>query len=509
MTADLISEFKQSEMVIGLVGAVGAKLEKVSTYLRNKLEKFGYKVIEISVSEHVIPMFVDTSDVPKEKGYDRTSKLMDAGNKARKEAKDNSILAMGIATRIHRLRELDNDGNPKPRPKTAYVVNSLKRPEEVKRLKDIYGAGFYLIAAHNDYEKRMSHLTDYLNIAPDMATILIERDFEEKDDNGQRVNRTFALGDFFIRVDASGDNDKNLKNEIDRISRIIFGHPFTSPTFDEYAMFFAFSASLRSADLSRQVGAVIAKNNQVLGHGANDCPAFGGGLYWPIKDENGWKDAENGRDYMRETTRQNGEKVVGFDSNDAEKAAIVEELVKRGVEKGLNDELLRQIFVKSPIDDLTEFGRVVHAEMDALLSCSRASISTADATIYSTTFPCHNCAKHIVAAGIKRVVYIEPYPKSKALDFHTDSIYLGFQEPVDKVHFEPFVGVGPRRFFDLFSCRHGSGRIVERKDAGFAKKWTELTASLRLQMTPFSYLDLEELALDTIADTLLKGIDQQ
>ncbi|MDN3612645.1 hypothetical protein QWZ16_23945 [Vibrio ostreicida] len=26
-------------------------------------------------------------------------------------------------------------------------------------------------------------------------------------------------------------------------------------------------------------------------------------------------------------------------------------------------------------------------------------------------FPCHNCAKHIVASGIKRVVYVEPYPK--------------------------------------------------------------------------------------------------
>lgn len=39
-----------------------------------------------------------------------------------------------------------------------------------------------------------------------------------------------------------------------------------------------------------------------------------------------------------------------------------------------------------------------------------------------TTFPCHYCARHIVAAGIYEVQYIEPYPKSKALQLHADAI---------------------------------------------------------------------------------------
>jgi deoxycytidylate deaminase len=61
---------------------------------------------------------------------------------------------------------------------------------------------------------------------------------------------------------------------------------------------------------------------------------------------------------------------------------------------------------------------------------------------------CHNCAKHIVAAGIRRVVYIEAYPKSKAADLHEDSIKIGFsgngsgnQSSGEKVQFESFVGV--------------------------------------------------------------------
>lgn len=67
----------------------------------------------------------------------------------------------------------------------------------------------------------------------------------------------------------------------------------------------------------------------------------------------------------------------------------------------------------SRLTNLTEFVRAVHAEMEALLSSTRIGVSTRRAILYCTTFPCHNCAKHIIDAGVKRVVYIEPYAKSK------------------------------------------------------------------------------------------------
>src|SRR5262249_43222242 len=121
--------------------------------------------------------------------------------------------------------------------------------------------------------------------------------------------------------------------------------------------------------------------------------------------------------------------------------------------------------------DITEFGRAVHAEMDAMLSCGRAGIDTIGSTLFSTTFPCHNCAKHIIAAGVKRVVYIEPYEKSQALDLHDDAIVIDDQgdgssradrdeeyaRAAKKVVFEPFMGIGPRRFFDLFSMKLSNG----------------------------------------------------
>jgi hypothetical protein len=71
--------------------------------------------------------------------------------------------------------------------------------------------------------------------------------------------------------------------------------------------------------------------------------------------------------------------------------------------------------------------------------------------MYATTFPCHECARHIVAAGIARVVYLEPYPKSRAEQLYDDSINVDGAGQDGRVPFQPFVGVAPRRYMQFFS----------------------------------------------------------
>jgi cytidine deaminase len=318
------------------------------------------------------------------------------------------------------------------------------------------------------------------------AQQLIDRDSNDKSrEFGQRLEKTFYLSDFFLQLDGSDDT---LQSEIRRLVELIFGYPFWTPSFDEYAMFFAFAAALRSADLSRQVGAVVTRDQQILATGANDCPKSGGGLYWPERDKRGILHDENdGRDYMR-----------GYDSNRKVQNDIIGDLVKRGRDIGLDEAKLRELLGSkgSPIRDLTEYGRVVHAEMDALTACGRAGLSTTGATLYCTTFPCHNCAKHIVSAGISRVVYIEPYEKSKASEFHQDSVVFGTgNQDNGKVRFEPFIGIGPRRFFDLFSMNLSTGYDIVRKsgasDTGEKATWKPQEARPRVQMLQSTYLDLE------------------
>ncbi|RDY71979.1 ComE operon protein 2 [Halobacillus trueperi] len=53
--------------------------------------------------------------------------------------------------------------------------------------------------------------------------------------------------------------------------------------------------------------------------------------------------------------------------------------------------------------------RTIHAEMNALLQCSKFGVATEGAEIYVTHFPCLHCTKAIIQAGIKAVYYSEDY----------------------------------------------------------------------------------------------------
>ncbi len=421
--------------------------------------------------------------------YKRVSDLMDAGNNARKLSNDNSILALGAASEIFAKRKKNEDKSSVPSPKTCYIIESLKHPDEVAQLRRIYPSGFLLVGVHSNGKRRLNKLIDR-GMSQENAEDLIRRDGEEaRILHGQRVNKTFHMSDFFVEVSPILDQ---LESDIKRIIDLWFGNPYITPTFDEHAMFMAYAAALRSADMSRQVGAVITRNSQILSTGANDCPKAGGGLYWPERNPNTHcvEDLPNGRDYLRDCG----------DSNRAEQIQIVNKIIDAGLksEFGFDEIKLRKLLNSSPLRDLTEYGRVVHAEMEALLSCSRNGLSTVGSTIYCTTFPCHNCAKHIIAAGTVRVVYVEPYAKSKALDFHDDSILHSEDKLTNgdnRVRFDPFVGIGPRRFFDLFSMQlSGSYELIRKNDDGKRVDWRINGSKLRIQMQPTSYLEHEALA---------------
>lgn len=94
--------------------------------------------------------------------------------------------------------------------------------------------------------------------------------------------------------------------------------------------------------------------------------------------------------------------------------------------------------------------------------------------MFTTTYPCHNCARHIVASGIKVVYFIEPYEKSLASDLHEDSItHDPEREPVwasleeqSKVAFLQFEGVSPTKYSDFFqatSRKDNYGKAVKQQ----------------------------------------------
>lgn len=56
--------------------------------------------------------------------------------------------------------------------------------------------------------------------------------------------------------------------------------------------------------------------------------------------------------------------------------------------------------------------RTIHAEMNALLQCSKYGIPVADSTLYVTHFPCLQCSKAIIQSGIRNLYYATDYKNS-------------------------------------------------------------------------------------------------
>ncbi|SDY50861.1 dCMP deaminase [Evansella caseinilytica] len=53
--------------------------------------------------------------------------------------------------------------------------------------------------------------------------------------------------------------------------------------------------------------------------------------------------------------------------------------------------------------------RTIHAEINALLQCAKFGVATEGAEVYVTHFPCLNCCKALIQAGIKKVYYATDY----------------------------------------------------------------------------------------------------
>jgi len=137
-------------------------------------------------------------------------------------------------------------------------------------------------------------------------------------------------------------------------------HNSARPGIDEYFMEIAKVVAKRSTCLRNHVGAVIVRDKRILTTGYNGAPS---GLphcldIGCLRDENNIPSGEN-----------------------------------------------------------QEICRGVHAEQNAIIQAALHGISTEGATLYCTHQPCSLCAKMLINAHIKRVVYSEKYPDKRGIEY--------------------------------------------------------------------------------------------
>lgn len=484
------------ELVIGLVGPIGVNLDLVVSILSSQLKIHKYTINVVRLSRQIEKFLGSNHGSDPED--ERIKALMDEGTKLRVSSERGDVVALLGLAEIQRIRADEYGGEAE---RHAYVLRSLKHPHEIETLRTVYGRGFFLVSVYSPRDVRVSELSERIRKSQfgnglrsrAKAEALVERDeLEETTSLGQDVKDAFPLADLFV----DGRNRSSLEAQISRFFQLLFGNVFITPTRDEHGMYHARSAALRSADLNRQVGAAILRvEGDLIAVGCNDVPKAGGGLYWE-GDDGDARDFQKGMDSMAEERIQ----VIG---------ELLERLKKNGFLKGAaNNDLNRfvselvsgnkkEVLKGARVMNLLEFGRSVHAEMAALMSAVRLGTSVRDATLYCTTFPCHMCARHIVASGIRRVVYIEPYPKSKAKQLHEDSISVDPSSPsIDHVNFEPFEGVAPRQYQVIFDAREPrkdiEGRAVDWASEGgkprfmrFQNTHVEIELAIVAKVIPF------------------------
>ena len=155
------------------------------------------------------------------------------------------------------------------------LLRTLQRFGYYDRLTEIYSGCSSVFAP---LEIRRMRLQVDKKLEMEDLDLVISHDYKEADSFGQSVRDTFFQSDFFVRNDQS--NDSRLKRDLTRYIEILFGVPVHTPTRHESAMYAAYSQSMGSACLSRQVGAaILSDRGEIIGLGGNDVPKFGGGLY--------------------------------------------------------------------------------------------------------------------------------------------------------------------------------------------------------------------------------------
>ncbi len=445
-------------LVFGLVGPYGAGSSSLAEDLNRVVADFPnclVKTIHVAtLIENDFRLLMNSEPQSQElTGPERRKSLQRVGTELRKI--DLEWVGNAIVAEIYRLgREFEQNGALHGKKLLAFVVDSVKNMNDVKVLRRVYGAEFYLISLHAPHDERWLRMKQYKNWS-DKDRVEFEKcdeiDSDEKvynpsvGDAGQQVSKVVAIADYHI---ANTQNREQLARHGTRLVNLLFGYGSSQATFHERSMHLAFSAARRSYCLSKQVGAAIVDlGGNVLGIGHNDVPKAGGGLYS--------SETIDKRCYVI------GDCRCTNDTNKQERFEALENEICSGL--GLEDkEKLGQIIRSSQFRELTEYCRAVHAEMEAIISVSRnPSRSTVDAIMYVTTYPCHNCTKHILCSGIKKVVYIEPYPKSLAEELHSDAIVFFGRDGEgcsDRLQFLPYEGVAPHMFDDFFSM------IGERKD---------------------------------------------
>ena len=385
-----ILSISPNTIILGLVGSFGSGCTTFRGVLR---DKFGFQ--DISLSD-ILRSKADEKGIDKSNRWD----LQTLGNELRDDYGNNFLASEALKIALSK--------NVTDR----LVFDGIKNFGEVQEFRK--HLNFYLIAVDCSKPIRLNRLQRKDLTYKNLVKFEIEdnRDIDEGLEYGQQVQKCVDEADIvlsneleYVKKIIPSEVEKILQRYIDLITKEEID---IDPKPDELNMSIASNMALKSSCLKRKVGAVVCdEQGRVIATGYNEV-------------------VEGQRTCMEKYGECYREK----------KRNEILSMVEERLEIPKND--FQKVFRTLKVLELC---RSIHAEETAILQLPGSEMK--GATLYTTTFPCFNCAKMIVRSGIKKLVYVEPYPVEESMDLLKES-------GVKRMKFE---GVKARVFYKLFKRR--------------------------------------------------------
>lgn len=458
---EVIDKDDDLEIILGIVAPLGTDRDSFLNKLQSNFEKRGYIVEKISLTQE----FFDITCSPRSESFKYFIKMQICNNIRKEICK--GFFAF-FATYIIQLK--------RDRGKKVFIIDQIKNSVECDVLNHTYGLNYIQISLFSneierdknlknkflkdkfskehsfeskidpekkyykifddEFKNKIKELEDEINddyekeIISDVSHNLMKKDFKDFDRDkiynkaSQQVSKLFHKSHYYFNLDYP---EEKIDYELKKFVKLICGEYREYPTQDEFGMNLAYQASVRSNfPGDRHIGAaIISEYGEVISVGSIRAPS----------------DSANTTLYDQQLITH------GYLS------------YKEKIEQWLStlDSIQQSMQIddiKNFINDSLEFHPCTHAEIAAIIDAAKIGISVRNCTLYTTTFPCHLCAKEIINAAIKRVVYLEAYPKSKNKELYPNIIDFDPKNKSSLVPFDFYCGIGPKRFVYAYSLKN-------------------------------------------------------
>lgn len=376
------------KIFLGLTGSFGSGC----TTLAEALSAYGFQRITLSSA-------IKTEWAKQHAGTIAPSRkeLQDLGNTFR-QSKSPSYLAEVAASEAKKLD-------------SQVVFDGIRNQAEAQFLRESF-PNFFLIALWCPQSERWKRIQSEYDGSQTDFLADDDRDKDEELQYGQQVQLCVDNADIVVSNEVFHNSKPGaiatLKTKISEYLSLLEGSKLRTPTQAEAAMAVAYTYSLRSLCIKRQVGAVIADTNgTVISVGYNENPEP---VAPCIKQFNGCYKDDWMHQHLELQLQKNGSKCYKCQE-------IISSIAAIGASYKCPQCKTSFVRMYAPDRGMSRC-TAIHAENMAIMNAAGRNLN--GTILYTTTFPCSQCARQIVYAGIKEVVYVEPYPDPDSNRFLTE-----------------------------------------------------------------------------------------